>query len=104
MALPVALAIASLAMQGASLYNKNKAAEEAQDYANLVEMERKRAARRQAIARVIGNGFITKGYEDPKAPDLTPYQTRAGLFDYGSNIFSQGAGLYSGNKNKDKDK
>lgn len=69
----------ALGGQGISMYNEAKGAEKAAEFEEMVRQKRQREARRQALKRVIGEGFLTKGYEDPRAPDLSQYAMRAGL-------------------------
>lgn len=78
--LPLIIAGATaLGGQGISMYNESKGAEEAANYEELVKQKRQRDARRQALQQIIGRGFITKDYEDPRAPDLSQYAIRSGL-------------------------
>lgn len=70
---------AALGGQGISMYNEAKGSEKAAEYEEMVRQKREREARRQALKRVIGEGFLTKEYKDPRAPDLSAYAMRAGL-------------------------
>lgn len=70
---------AALAGQGVSMYNENEGAKKGAEFEEMVRQKRQREARRQALQQILGRGFITKGYEDPRAPDLSQYAIRAGL-------------------------
>lgn len=69
----------ALGGQGISMYNEAEGAKKGAEFEEMVRQKRQREARRQALKRVIGEGFLTKGYEDPRAPDLSQYAIRAGL-------------------------
>lgn len=85
----------ALGGQGISMYNEAKGSEKAAEYEEMVRQKREREARKQALKRVIGEGFLTKGYEDPRAPDLSAYAMRAGLGRLLGNAGSLVAGKLS---------